>query len=74
MITCEYPFIFLSERKLGRCKSMDSKSNRLVAGSGVDSSRHTSFRRHGGGGFGGHDVDKEVVYKKHSYSYWNKSI
>ena len=42
---------------------MDSKSNRLVAGSGVDSSRHTSFRRHGGGGFGGHDIDKEVIHK-----------
>ena len=43
---------------------MDSKSNRLVAGSGVDSTRHTSFRRHGGGGYGGHDVDKEVIHKK----------
>ena len=63
MIYCNFSCKFLSERKLGRCKSMDSKSNRLVAGSGVDSSRHTSFRRHGGGGYGGHDIDKEVIHK-----------
>ena len=43
---------------------MDSKSNRLVAGSGVDKSRYTSIRRHGGGGFGGHDIDKEVIKKR----------
>ena len=50
----------LKEQKLGRCKSMDSKCNQIVGRSALDNKRYTSIRRHGGGGFGGYDLDKEV--------------
>ena len=39
---------------------MDSKCNQVVGRTALDNKRHTSIRRHGGGGFGGYDLDKEV--------------
>ena len=60
MSPCNLLFLCLGG-KFERCKSMDPKpSNAIKANSGC-SLKYTSVRRHGGGGFGGQDIEKEVI-------------
>ena len=46
--------------KFERCKSMDPKPTSIIKTNSGSSLRYTSVRRHGGGGFGGQDIEKEV--------------
>jgi len=52
-------FIYLGG-KFERCKSMDPKPSSIIKTNSGSSLRYTSVRRHGGGGFGGQDIEKEV--------------
>jgi hypothetical protein len=50
--------------KLERCKSVDPKQiydpNTINKSNSGGSLRYTSVRKHGGGGFGGQDLEKDV--------------
>ena len=48
-----------TEHSLERCKSMEVHST-TIHRSNNKSLRITSVRRHGGGGFAGHNIEKEV--------------
>ena len=49
-----------TEHSLERCKSMEVHSTTTIHRSVNKSLRITSVRRHGGGGFAGHNIEKEV--------------
>ena len=51
---------FFTEHSLERCKSMEVHSTTTIHRSVNKSLRITSVRRHGGGGFAGHNIEKEV--------------
>ena len=52
-----------TEHSLERCKSMEVHSTTTIHRSVNKSLRITSVRRHGGGGFAGHNIEKEVNIK-----------